>query len=99
MGVVKYKNFDLDMLDVLRLRDEIQFILKDNFGEIYTDNLTCKISNMYRFSGLLKEFKLDYLQGEIEGNLIDFSSNSVTLYGEIYQPILLLLKKIIAYYY
>lgn len=96
---IKYKNFEWDMGDLLRIKDDLQLSLLDIYGEFRAESLTCHLSKMYRFSGILSDFNLSRLSGKIDDCLIDFKPDKVVIYGKIYQPILRLLKKIISFYY
>jgi len=96
---IKYHNFDGDINDLLRIREKVQTTLYNKLGELQAFSLSCKLSKFYRFTGLLSDFNIKKLSGELDGNKFEFYSNEIILYGEVYQNILKLLKDVIAYYY
>ena len=96
---VDYNNFLLNVYYLLTIKHNLQLALIQEYGEFIGESITCKLSSMYKFSGILSEFNLSTLRGTLNGRRILFNPEEVTVIGPINQEILSLLKKIIAFYY
>jgi len=96
---LKYRDFVLNIIDLITIKNELQTIFFEKYGEFYTESLICKLPNLYKFTGLLSEFKLSSLKGRIENTQIILNSDKIILLGKINKRTIENLKKIIIYYY
>ena len=95
----KYRRFDGHMLDIFRIKDQLQTSLRDILGEWSAESLSCELRNMYKFTGVLSGFRLSSLSGKIGNQRIDLSEKGLIVYGLVDQALTSALKRIITFYY
>jgi hypothetical protein len=95
----KYRQFDGHMLDIFRIKDQIQTSLRGILGDWTAESLSCELRHMYKFTGILSAFKLSSLSGKIGNQRIDLSEKGLIVYGLVDQTLTSALKRIITFYY
>jgi len=96
----KYNQFKDSIVDMLSSTKHLEKTLGSLVGNLTSESLRCGLKKVYRFTGILKGFKLSALTGKIDNKYqIDLSQNGVVVYGSIDSGLISELKKIIAFYY
>lgn len=96
---VKYRTFIIDMQNLFRIKEELQYYLGADYGKFIGESITMRLSKLNRFTGFLSEFNMSTLTGKLHGSQIIFNSSEMILMGPFNSDILTLLKKAITFYY
>lgn len=96
---VNYNTFIIDVQNLFRVREELQYYLGADYGKFIGESITIRLSKLNRFTGFLSEFNISTLIGKLHGSQITFNSNEMILMGPFNSDILTLLKKAITFYY
>lgn len=94
-----FRDFKDDINESDKLKQQINNILKDTYGELKHDSSTFYLSSMYKMTGILKEINLNSLYGKLNDNRVELFDNKIIVYGMILTKELIKIKRMITYYY
>ena len=94
-----FRTFKDDINESDKLKQKMNDIFRDNYGELKHESAIFYLSDMYKMTGILKEINLSSLYGKLGDNRVELFDNKIIVYGMILTKELIKIKRMITYYY